>query len=99
MQRPTCKTCVFWRELEFELDDGLTEGYCTRHAPKPKRHDGCGDPECSCSSEFFVQWPTTLSSEGCGEHPDFKRFIAHTGANPRWREVEGVPEKLAETDK
>ena len=76
MNRPTCKTCVYWKDLEIELEGQTQEGMCQRYAPAPVPHDH--DDEC-CP---FVDWPVTLSTEGCGEHQAFPGYIAWVLANP-----------------
>lgn len=89
MERPTCKTCVFWRELEVELDDRPGYGLCCHNSPKTRKHHGCGNPDCD-DHEFFIQWPTTLSTEGCGDHHLFPEFIEYVKKTPGWRELELV---------
>lgn len=62
MDRPTCKTCVFWQAI-FNDD---TAGECRINAPPPKR---------TLNDLTFAQ---THGDSWCGEHPEFPAFIAAT---------------------
>jgi hypothetical protein len=65
MDRPTCETCPYWREVE-----GQQEGECRRHTPTiGERIDGI-------ESMVNAEWPYTDYFDWCGEHPDFPACMA-----------------------
>jgi hypothetical protein len=73
MDRPTCKTCPYWRELNVDPDDG--NGECHRYPPKLP-------PTMALVEEVGpygegLSFPDAPFYLWCGEHPDFPDWIAH----------------------
>jgi hypothetical protein len=69
MERPTCKSCVYWDCLKV---NDIHEGICRRNAPRPEF-----SPEFSRDGDYevFPVIPKTLAEEWCGEHIDFPAWI------------------------
>jgi hypothetical protein len=58
MDRPTCKTCKFFR-LTLQASCGYGCGHCRRYPPRPMSITEEGDVVSEC--------PTVLTTEWCGE--------------------------------
>lgn len=75
MDRPTCKTCLYWNR---EGEDS-EEGTCRRYPPtgplKPYAEPTHGnDPAHWNATEW--NFPVTYDEESCGEHTDFPAWLA-----------------------
>jgi hypothetical protein len=68
MERPTCKTCPYWKTDE---DDVHRTGICRRKAPRARILTD-GDDRGYVT---FPIWPETLDNEWCGEHSLFPAWI------------------------
>lgn len=62
MERPTCKTCPYWKAVEDN------KGECHRNPPHPMRHPDHNFDEGMFLVIYDVDW--------CGEHPLFPAYIA-----------------------
>lgn len=60
--RPTCRTCVFWRPLSPHV------GLCTGDLP------ALGPLDESTGLHFGV-WPATEKGKSCGRHQDMPAWI------------------------
>ncbi len=60
MNRPTCKTCLYWCEYEEDTDFGQ----CRRYPP------------ALYDDEALQDFPETVDDKWCGEHSDFPEYIA-----------------------
>lgn len=72
--RPTCPTCPYWQQHEYNDDKDpteLTAGLCRRHSPRPSMGRMLKEEPL----EEFPVWPETFSSEWCGDHPDFPAYL------------------------
>lgn len=72
MEKPTCRTCVFWQEFEGSPEH---DGTCQKNAPEPRA--------CLRSRDTFAAWPITYAGEFCGEHPGFPAYLASLAPPPR----------------
>jgi hypothetical protein len=74
MDRPTCKTCPYWDEMDPDEDDKPI-GMC--HL-LPPQYTGKHTSEDSSKSACLEAWdfPWTRFDMGCGQHPDFPDWIA-----------------------
>lgn len=73
MDKPTCKTCPYWKHYSEETEE---IGLCMYNPPTVTFVDG-DDPFWGTNS------PTTEHSDWCGKHPDFRNVIrAHHGLPP-----------------
>jgi len=62
MERPTCETCPYWRDLRNPKNELDESGECRRYPPTPNKQ--------------VSLWPLTYDLHWCGEHPDFPAYIA-----------------------
>ena len=78
MHRPTCNTCPYWGRLgEY---DSVLHGRCQIRAPaiiQPDYVDVWNDTKDSFVAAIIsTRFPVTAEHDGCGEHPDFRLWIA-----------------------
>ncbi len=66
MERPTCKTCVFWGKYDEN------QGICRRLPPNSMMYLW---PRADTPSETTT-WPEVWEGDWCGEHPQFPRYLA-----------------------
>jgi len=70
MERPTCKTCPYWKQIE----DAELYGECRRYpATEGNRLDVNCDP--GSVSIKWGHWFDQEENDWCGEHPDFPAYI------------------------
>lgn len=76
MKKPTCETCVYWRDFEYRE---VSLGGCRKNAPSPIMTEECL-PEDRPATE--IEWPTVHRLDWCGEYIDkvtFKTFLECMG--------------------
>lgn len=77
MDKPTCETCPYWeRNKPHKYEDEAMVGTCHRYpirgsAEIIKGSDNASEVGVMLDSDY----PETLTSEWCGEHPDFPAYI------------------------
>jgi hypothetical protein len=67
MDRPTCKTCLYWEPQGIDPD----QGYCRRYPPQ---HIDKTESHTDAAERYLV--PVTWGDDWCGEHPDFPAWLA-----------------------
>jgi hypothetical protein len=77
VDRPTCKTCMYYDDMVIEPDDPVgVLGVCRRFPPVfvgPMASKV--DRGWAFSEEFWIQ-PWVSGRGCCGEHPDFPAYLA-----------------------
>lgn len=70
MDRPTCKTCLYWDDSPFTV--GTNQGICRKRPPNPARD--------------VNMWggPRTVGGEWCGEHSDFPEYVKAVKEAKEW---------------
>lgn len=72
MERPTCKSCPYWRPQGHisrqQADSGLCKRYPVVYVGNPSEYD----------ADNVGGWahPIEEDNSWCGEHPDFPAYIA-----------------------
>jgi predicted DNA-binding transcriptional regulator AlpA len=106
MERPTCKTCLYWDHVCDPDDDSRPVGICHRSPPRYTGTMTSGDSSKSVSLDAWDQ-PWIAESGWCGEHPDFPAYLAFlrsgrvlgqvelNGDLPRVERSVRIPEVLA----
>jgi hypothetical protein len=76
MERPTCRTCVFWDYVEYPgTDDDVWEchaeppGLVTAALRLERAKMGQADDPQSAA------WPLTAGRDWCGRHSDFPAYL------------------------
>lgn len=79
MERPTCKTCPHWDDIDAELDEApdVHEGVCRRFPPVLLTSDEVGKGDCSHLDPTNWAQPATCENWSCGEHPGFAAVLRH----------------------
>lgn len=71
MERPTCKTCLYWQQLSETEHHGECHRGPAKHGQKLNLL--CDPGEVSV---LYGQWFDQHEDEWCGEHPNFPAYIA-----------------------
>jgi hypothetical protein len=80
MERPTCATCPYFREVP----SGSGEGDCHRLPPAVLLVD----------DTFISRWPPVSDYQGCGEHPAFPAYVRSLGTISRPKPPRNHPKVL-----
>ncbi len=94
MERPTCKTCVF-----FYDDESEERGECHRYPPKVAQTKEQQKESELAGCGIFESWfPDVHNSEWCGEHPEFPAYLASERDNADVEQSRTVTSKESRVD-